>query len=169
MLIYNIISHLNLLYISKFELLCFDLTVVQKQHFVFVVIFNPYRTTELIWFFLFRKFFVFTCCRSTDPGFIYCVAINPRVLSANRVDLTFLFCFINFSILPPPPQVPRQKLNRPSRSLQKLLRQPPSTPLPLLPLPKALPHLMPPSKPLPRPYLLSSPHRLLFRPLLPPL
>ena len=40
------------------------------------------------------------CCRSDWPGLCF-VVINPRVLSANRVDLGFLFH--KFSILPPPP------------------------------------------------------------------
>ena len=40
----------------------------------------------------------------TGLGFFFCfVVINPRVLSANRVDLGF-FCFINFLQFTPPPQ-----------------------------------------------------------------
>ena len=39
------------------------------------------------------------CCRATGLGFVCFVVINPRVLSANRVDLGF-FCFINFPIYP---------------------------------------------------------------------
>ena len=44
-------------------------------------------------------------CYKTGLGFVCFVVINPRALSANRVDLGF-FCFSNFPILlpPPPPQ-----------------------------------------------------------------
>ena len=41
---------------------------------------------------------------ATGLGFVCFVVINPRVLSANRVDLGF-FSFINFPISPPPPQI----------------------------------------------------------------
>ena len=37
---------------------------------------------------------------TTGLSFVCFVVINPRVLSANRVDLGFFFCFIHFSILP---------------------------------------------------------------------
>ena len=40
--------------------------------------------------------------KATGLGFVCFVVINPFVLSANRVDLGS-FCFINFSILTPPP------------------------------------------------------------------
>ena len=40
---------------------------------------------------------------ATGLGFVCFVVISPRVLSANRVDLGFFFCFTNFPILPPPP------------------------------------------------------------------
>ena len=41
------------------------------------------------------------CCRSYWPGLCLFVVINPRMLSANRVDLGSL-CFMNFPILLPP-------------------------------------------------------------------
>mgnify|MGYP003571737672 CR=1 FL=1 len=45
------------------------------------------------------------CCRSDWPGLCFC-CYQPRVLSANRVDLGFLFVFfINWPILPPPPSI----------------------------------------------------------------
>ena len=37
---------------------------------------------------------------TTGLGFVCFVVINPHVLSANRVDLGFFFCFINFPIQP---------------------------------------------------------------------
>ena len=40
---------------------------------------------------------------ATGLGFVCFVVINRRVLSANRVDLGFMFH--NFSILPPPPDL----------------------------------------------------------------
>ena len=36
-----------------------------------------------------------------DGGFVCFVAINPCMLSANRVDFGLFFCFINFPIIPP--------------------------------------------------------------------
>ena len=38
---------------------------------------------------------------ATGLGFAFFVVINPCVLSANRVDLGFCFCFTNLQILPP--------------------------------------------------------------------
>ena len=44
-------------------------------------------------------------CGAAEADFVCFVVINPCMLSANRVDLSF-FCFINFPILlPPPPQI----------------------------------------------------------------
>ena len=59
-------------------------------------------------YFLFIQFSIFTvmgcgAIEATGLGFVCFVAINPRVLSADRVDSGF-FCFINFPISPPPPQ-----------------------------------------------------------------
>ena len=36
---------------------------------------------------------------ATGLGFVCLVVLNPRVLSANRVDFEFFFCFINIPIL----------------------------------------------------------------------
>ena len=40
---------------------------------------------------------------ATDMGFVCFVVFFPSVLSVNRVDLGFVFCFLDFPIYPPPP------------------------------------------------------------------
>ena len=59
-------------------------------------------------------------CRSdwTGLGFVCFVVINPRVLSANRVDFG-LFCFINFPILLPPPPPHNQGLPHSPRTWRR--------------------------------------------------
>ena len=43
---------------------------------------------------------------ATGLGFVCFIVLNPRILSANGVDLGF-FCFINGPISPPPPSLLR--------------------------------------------------------------
>ena len=61
------------------------------------------------------------CCRNDWPGFVCFVVIKPRVLSANRVDFGFFFCFINIPILSPTQRTANLSWTLPSKS-RKWLR-----------------------------------------------
>ena len=71
---------------------------------VFITVLQRIVTLNILWNQNLRTLGVIGCgaAEATGLGFVCVVVLNPRVLSASRVDLGF-FSFINVPILPPPP------------------------------------------------------------------